>query len=362
MSEERPREPAPDAGAGAEASPPAAAVMAPAASTRWTWIKRIARLLLFVAGVTAVVLLVQSAGPDRVLSTLIEAGPWIPLILVLECCFMGMDAVALRGLLGAEGRRVPMAVWARTAMLQYGVMVLLPAGRAGGEIARAAGLSPYVGGAARAAAAATRLQAATMLGNTLISIPCYVAVAVASSAHSPLGYAVMVNGLVTAAIGIAIVLTVRRSRFGGWLGKRIPFLASHGPTFDAALREETPWGPAIVATTMGRAFQALQYGIILLAVGGTLTVQSALVSQGIHLVGAGMGDMVPNQVGITEGAYTLFAPALGLEGQIARAIGIALVARICQFLLAGVSLTVSALWRPAPVAGVAGGAGAVSPS
>lgn len=340
-------------------SAPAVAALTKAPSARWRWIKRVARVVLFVLGVTAVVLLVRSAGPDRVLATLLEAGPWLPLIIALECCFMGMDAVALRGLLGEHGKRVPAAVWVRTAMLQYGVMQLLPAGRAGGEIARAAGLAPHVGGAARAAAAATRLQAATMLANTLISIPCYVAVAVADDAHSPLGYAVLVNGLVTAAIGTALMLTVRRSRFGGWLGKRIGFLAAHGSVFDEELRHATPWTPAIVATTIGRAFQALQYGFILLAVGGTLTLTSALVAQGIHLVGAGMGDMVPNQVGITEGAYTLFAPALGLEGQIARAIGIALVARICQFSLAALSLTVTAVWKPGVEAAGREGASAV---
>ncbi|UJR81009.1 flippase-like domain-containing protein [Sandaracinus amylolyticus] len=320
-------------------------------SARWRWIKRIGRALLFVLGVTAVVLLVREAGPDRVLETLVQAGPWIPLIVLLECCFMGMDVVALRGLMGERGRRVPVAVWVRTAFLQYGVMQLLPAGRAGGEVARAAGLSPYVGGAARAAAAATRLQAATLLGNTIISIPCAIGVALAVDvpvAESPLFWAIIGNGLITAVIGGAIVLASRKSSLGEWLGRRVPMLAAHGTSFDAALRQDTPWSPAIVATAIGRAFQTLQYGLILLAVGGSLTIVSALVSQGIHLVGAGMGDMVPNQVGITEGAYRLFAPALGLEHEAARAIGIALVARICQFSLAGTCLIVSALWKASP--------------
>lgn len=333
------------AAAGADAAVTVAATRA--ASTRWTWVKRIGRALLFVAGVTAVVLLVRSAGPDRVLRTLLDAGPWLPLIVLLECCFMGMDAVALRGMLGEHGKRVPIAVWVRTAMMQYGVMQLLPAGRAGGEIARAAGLAPYVGGAARAAAAATRLQAATMLGNTMISIPCYVAVALAASATSPLGWAVLINAVITAVIGTVLILAARRSKLGAWLGARVGALASHGPSFDAALRQETPWTPAVIATTVGRSFQTVQYGIILLAVGGALTPVSALVAQGIHLVGAGMGDMVPNQAGITEGAYTLFAPALGLEGQLAKAIGIALLARVCQFSLAATSLAVTAVWKPA---------------
>jgi hypothetical protein len=150
---------------------------------------------------------------------------------------------------------------------------------------------------------------------------------------------------VTGVIGAVLVLAARRSQVGGWLGRRIRLLASHGPSFDAALREETPWAPAIAATTVGRAIQTLQYGVILLAVGATPGIVSAFVAQGIHLVGAGMGDFVPNQVGITEGAYVLFAPALGLEGLAARAIGIALVARICQFSLAGLSLVVSSVWK-----------------
>jgi hypothetical protein len=332
----------------------------PVQSARWKWIKRIGRALLFVLGVVAVVLLVRNAGPDRVLETLLGAGVWLPLIVALEVAFMTMDIVALRALLGERGREVPLAVWIRTGMMQYGVMILLPAGRAGGEVMRAAGLAPFVGGA-RAAAMAARLQAATMLGNTAISIPCWVAVVLVSHAGSGLAWAVMINGVVTAIIGAVLILVTRRSKVGGWLGSKIGALAAHGESFDAALREETRWGPAIVATTIGRTFQALQYGIILLAVGGSLTIVSAFVSQGIHLVGAGMGDMVPNQVGITEGAYTLFADSLGLGSDTARAIGIALIARICQFSLAGVCLVVSAVWKGARPRDAAGGRSA-SPS
>ncbi len=57
--------------------------------------------------------------------------------------------------------------------------------------------------------------------------------------------------------------------------------------------------------------------------------------------------MVPNQVGITEGAYRLFAGHLGLQDAVAQAIAIALVHRVCQFALAGTSLAVGAVWKPA---------------
>ena len=45
-----------------------------------------------------------------------------------------------------------------------------------------------------------------------------------------------------------------------------------------------------------------------------------------------------------------WAEALGLEDAVAQAIAIALVHRICQFALAGASLGIGALWKPADAA------------
>lgn len=315
----------------------------------WRWVKRIGRPLLLILGLSAIVLLVREAGPRAVLDTLVGAGVWLPVVLALEIAWSTMDVVALRALLGPPAKKVPVAVWTRSAMMAYGIMILLPGGRAGGEVARAASLAPYVGGA-RSAAVGTRLQAVTLLANTLISIPCFIAVWWGGPG-SALAWMVLANAAVTGIVGSAIIFATRKASIGGWLGQRIRALAAHGQSFDEALREATPWSPAIAATTFGRVLQALQYGVLLLSVGGSLTVASALVSQAIHLVGAGLGDFVPNQVGVTEGAYRIFAPALGLAEDPARAIGIALVARACQFLVAGVCLGVSSFWRgsaPAP--------------
>ena len=191
------------------------------------------------------------------------------------------------------------------------------------------------------------LQGVTLWGNTLISIPCYIAVALSVGPTDTLALLVGGNGLVTAVLGSVLLFGARASNVGGWLGRRIKTLASHGSHFDASLREmpALPLLP-IVSALVGRLFQTVQYGAILLAVGGALTLESGLVAQAIHLVGAGFGDMVPNQVGITEGAYTLFAADLGLQDAVAEAIAIALVARICQFTLAGSALAIGAVWKP----------------
>ncbi|HJL16037.1 MAG TPA: lysylphosphatidylglycerol synthase domain-containing protein [Sandaracinaceae bacterium LLY-WYZ-13_1] len=311
-------------------------------------LKTIGRWLLLVLGVGAVVWLVFDVGPDAVWTALVGAGVFLPFVMLFEIGFVGMDVVSLRLMYGARARSVPGRVWLRSAMMAYGIMILLPAGRAGGEVMRAANLAPYIGGP-RAAAGAALLQGVTLWGNTLISIPCYAAVAYASGPTSVLALLVAGNGLVTGVMGSAILFGARFSRVGGWLGRRIGALAAHGSHFDESLRDmpALPIGP-IGAAFLGRISQFVQYAIILVAVGGALTLVNALCAQAIHLVGAGLGDMVPNQVGVTEGAYRIFVDYLPLSE--AEAIAIALVHRICQFTLAGTSLAVGALWKPGEVA------------
>ncbi len=332
----------------------------------WDRVKSVGRWLLLVLGVGAVVGLVYDAGPGAVWRTLVAAGVFLPFVALGEALFIGMDVVSLRLMLGERARRVPGRVWLRSAMMAYGIMILLPAGRAGGEVARAAGLAPYVGGA-RAAAGAAVLQGVTLWGNTLISIPCWIAVALASGAGSGLAWLVCGNGVATAVAGTVLLLGARSSKVGGFLTTRLDRFARwlagyhrlgtilrwrirrwgrHGADFDEALRDMGAPLLPIGAAFVGRLWQTAQYGVILLAVGGALTVGSAFVAQAIHLVGAGLGDMVPNQVGITEGAYRVFAAHLGLEDAVAQAIAIALVHRVVQFSLAGVSLATCAMWKP----------------
>lgn len=311
---------------------------------RFKTLKRIGRILLFVFGASALVYLVKAAGPSVVWATLTRAGVWLPVIMVLEVLFVGMDVVSLRLMFRERGASVPTLTWLRSAMVAYWIMILLPAGRAGGEVMRAANLAPHVGGP-RAAAGAALLNGVTMWGNTLISIPCLIAVSLGSSIFSGLGWLVLGNGVVTAVLGSILLFGARFSKVGGWLGRRIKALGNHGADFDSSLKEMpalpvVPIGAALV----GRVFQTVQYGVIVLAVGGSLSVSIALVGQAIHLVGAGMGDIVPNQVGITEGAYSLFASHLGFQHDAAAALAVPLLHRICQFILAGVCLTATSIW------------------
>jgi hypothetical protein len=317
----------------------------PAKSGAIGWLKRYGKWLLLLLGLGAVTALVNETGPRKVGAVLLGAGAHLPFIVLLEAAWISMDTFAVRALLGQHGKDAPAKLYLRSGMVAYGVMALLPAGRTGGEIARATILGPHVGGA-RAGAAAARINGVTLLANALISIPCFLAIGNVVGFGDKLSLAVLGNCAVTGFMGAGILLVTRKAKVGGFLGKRFRSMVHWGPAFDDALRE-MPAVPykAIALCFLGRFIQMIQYAVILHAVGGKLTLTSGLVTQGIHLVGAALGDMVPNQVGFNEGAYRLFAEALGLASDPARAVSIALVARLGQFFLAGTCFVVTALWK-----------------
>ena len=82
-------------------------------------------------------------------------------------------------------------------------------------------------------------------------------------------------------------------------------------------------------------------GVVLRAVGASATPAAAVTAQGIQIVGAAVGDLVPNQMGATEGAYGLFKTALDLGDAPARALSIVLIVRLAQLVLSCVCFLVA---------------------
>lgn len=305
------------------------------------------RWVLLVLGVVAVAFLVRESGPERVLEVILQALPWAPVIFALEVAWISMDAFALRSIYADRGRGIPLSDWVRSSLTAYAVMVLLPAGRAGGEAMRAVHLSKYVG--MLSATAAAQVQGSTLFANAVISLPCFIAVASVVGVTHPLSLVAALNGVATLVLGLGVMFVTSRSKLGASLARRFSFMKQYAEQLDDASAPLTAFPRGAVAwTVFGRVLQTLQYGLILLAIGGQLTLTSALVSQGIHLVGAGLGDMVPNAVGITETAYRLSADVLGFGEEPARAIAIALVARLTQYTLAGLALLAGAALRAPP--------------
>jgi uncharacterized membrane protein YbhN (UPF0104 family) len=306
---------------------------------------RLVRLALLAAGLALVAWLVRSAGAEQVLAALERAGPWLPLVVLLEAMMPVTDFVASRALVGVAAPVAPSS-WVRASCLAYASSILLPAGRAAGEATRAATLAPTIG-VARATAACTRLQAAVLLANGVASA-VIMALVLAGRETELLAAALLGNAVVCAALGAALVLLLRNEAFKTWLRARFPRLVgAHAPAGMPA--DRAPVGLAVLLSVFARAAQAAQYGVVVHAVGGVASPRAALAAQGIHLVGAAVGDAVPGQLGATEGAYRLFASVLHMGAS--QALSVALVVRAAQLALAslcfGVGLFASRQLSPA---------------
>jgi uncharacterized membrane protein YbhN (UPF0104 family) len=294
-------------------------------------------LALFAGGLALTAWLVRSAGLDRVGAALREAGPWLPAVLLLELGILACDMTAARTLLGDAIRNVTPGTWLRSAAIAYASTVVLPAGRAAGEAMRAATLAPSVG-VGRATATCSRLQACVLVSNAGISF-VIAAVVFAGRANGVLALALLVNAVACTLLAVVVFVAARSKRVALWLKKRFKKLAQMTETEGQGSGAGAD-ARGVGLSFVGRIFECTQYGVVLHAIGGKATVASALTAQGIHLVGASVGDLVPNQMGVTEGAYRLFTSALDVT--VAQALSIALVIRLVQLTLTGLCFMAAA--------------------
>ncbi len=315
------------------------------------------RLLLATVGLGLVAYLVRGAGPDRVARVLVEAGPWLPAIVALEIVQILSDVLALRGLLPAERRHIPVVTWLRSSAIAYAMMILLPAGRAAGEVTRATLIAKHIG-APRVAIASTQLQAAYLIAIAAASAGACIGVASSAGLRTLLVALLAVNVVIMTVGALALLGALSDARVWRWLERlrrRITQDKGQPSRSDATTRGPLGWR-TIAVCCGGRGAQLAQYGIILTAIGGARTVHGALTAHGIHLVGATLGDVLPNGLGVVDGTYRAFAAVLGLALAPERALSIAFVAHAVQLSLAGVCVVVASIVgqigkpRPAPAA------------
>jgi hypothetical protein len=319
-----------------------------ARAPRRSILQLLGRIVAACVGLAIVAYLVREAGPDRVAAVLWQAGSWLPLILALEAFQLSTDFFALRTILGDEWRRIPASIWVRSLAVAYAMMTLLPAGRAAGEVTRATLFSSYIG-TPRAATTSTRLQAAYLAANGALSLAACVVVGTRFGWETPLALLLAGNVVFQALIAGGLLAILRDARIGRWLDRVRRRIFPHtveSPAVDPAERKRLPWRAGLVCS-LGRAAQVVQYGVVLHAVGGVITIRSAFIAHGIHLVGATLGDMLPNQLGVTDGAYRAFAGELGFAAEPARALSIAFVIRIAQLTFAATCVVVASLTRQA---------------
>jgi hypothetical protein len=222
------------------------------------------------------------------------------------------------------------------------MMILLPAGRAAGEVARATLIAKHIA-APRVAIASTQLQAGYLIAIATASAGACIGVASGAGARTLLVALLAANATLIAIAALALIGALSDARVWHWVEKlRRRLTRDKAPhhTADAVARRQLGWR-TIGVCCGGRAAQLAQYGIILAAIGGARTARGALIAHGIHLVGASLGDLLPNQLGVVDGAYRAFAPVLGLAGAPERALSIAFVAHAVQLTLATICVVVA---------------------
>ena len=288
--------------------------------------KWLGRVALAALGAVAIYWLVNEAGQEEVVNAVRAAAPWIALAFAIEALRIAGEAVGTVFLLAGEARRLPKPVLVRTHLIVYAVSMAMPAGRATSEAVKAVLLKPFVG-TAKGAAVGTASQALTLIANALVSIPAALA-ALWVTGPGLLALALGIHAAVSVAGGALVLSVARAGPLAAWLG-RFPRLGDSVRSFQDAARE-MPLVPARAASAIivARCLQVVQFGVIAHGVGLGSGPATALLAHGVQAVGAMVGDLVPAQLGMTEGAFRLAAEAFGSSAAVA--VSVALIAHAVQ--------------------------------
>jgi hypothetical protein len=316
-------------------------VKAAGARCLWTWL----RPALLVCGLGLVGYFVAATGPAAVLAALVRAGPYFFVIALLEASALLTDTAAFGLLLGPKAKEVSARGWLRSSAASYSCLVLLPAGRAASEVARASLVASAVG-PRRAATAALRLQATALVADGLISGALALVVLRLLGNPRHLSALLAGNFVLATLVGLGLLTLSRSASAAELLVRRFPRIAGGvglGPIGGAPDGAPTRALAASLLSLFGRILQWLEYGVAVRAVGGQLALGSAGVAYGVHMVGATVGMAIPNQVGVADGAYLLYADSLGFGSAPALALSVMLSVRAAQLLFALVCLGVPAL-------------------
>lgn len=304
---------------------------------------------MLAGALAALVYVVRSVGTDEVLSLLAQSAWLLPLAALLELGRIALDGVATRMALGPRGRLVPLRTMIASHLVAHGVMNVMPAGRGASEAAKATLLAPYLGAPA-AIAMGTTNQANVLLSSALFSLPCALAAHLALHS-SGLTLAILVHFAVLFASGAGLRFLQRFPRALRLVERYFARWAVGARRFVEASRE-TPLlsaGP-IAAMSLGRLLQTAEYAVLAYAVGLPVGPLRALAVQGLNLVAAAVGVLVPGQMGSAEAIFAVAADALGSTA--AQAVSIALLAHAVSLGFAAVGLVVLGVWVSVPGAPV----------
>jgi hypothetical protein len=301
----------------------------------------LARGALASAGITALVVLVESAGVDTVKLGLYKAAPWLPLLIALEGCRIGLELLSTRHLLGKSAVRVSWRQLLRLQLMVYGVSILVPAGRPASEAVKAAGLAPRVGTARAAAIGAygqvLNLLAEAVLSGAALTFLCLLA------PWSLVRSALLLNFAVCAGTALLLLMAVR-SRLLSQALRRLPRLARPIDLLGAAARE-LPGLPRIplLAFVGSKTIQIAILSLLLYAGGVDFDALRLLHTAALNSLAAAVGDLVPAQLGTIDSVFALGADLLGAP--LGTILGATMLFHFVQLLWVAVTSVVVLVWR-----------------
>lgn len=308
----------------------------------------VGQLVFALAGVAAVVVLIRQVGLSTLLAIVRGALPWVPLLLLLEALrivseTVGTRAVAHRAM--QEHEALSFAAWLRMHLVANATLVVLPAGRAICEGVKVVSIAAIVG-APRAAAIVAIQHGMNLAALAAVSVPCALAAFWLGAKIISLAVAAHAVGCAIGAFGI--VFASRRAVIPRFASRWFVHAPDAVSTFRSTVAQLPGFIPmAFAGKLLNRLLQAVQFGILLVAVEGSTSSARTFLADGVNLVGSALGELIPAQVGTIDGAFAYAAPQLSIT--VAMGVGIATLARLVQLAWSAVGALIPVIVpRPAP--------------
>lgn len=294
-------------------------------------------------GVWLVVYLIRELGAETVGKHVRALASTLPSLFALELGRFVAEMIATRLVIGPMSEtNVPLLKLLRGQSLAHACNKVMPAGRAIGEGFKAAILAPAIGTPAAVGVGAA-IQIMTILVNGGFALAAGLAAATVLDAPREAGV-MGAYGLLSVVVGIGVIISLRSPWLGTLLGRFKPTASLLGP-FKEAVTLGTGFGlGALFWSAVSKLAQVGQLAVLLEASGVTDALGArSFFAEGVQVVGAAAGDLVPAQVGATEGAFTLLADALGVSAQ--SALSVAVVLHGAQIAFAVASFVAAVILR-----------------
>ena len=294
------------------------------------------------AGSGAVYWVVRQTGVAATCEAIRGALYFLPFVLALEGFRIATEVMAAKNLFHLVKASVPNGALIRAQLVGYSICNVVPVGRMASEAAKA-GILRSQAPLAKTAAIATIAQALHLVASAVILVPCVVA---ARFTGASWGLSMTIAGqcALLAAIGGALLLVSYFAPLGTRALGRLPRLARALEQFRSAMRQAPRFPMAALGwLVLNRVLQVAMIAILIRAVGSSWSLAGSFVAEGVLLIGASAGDVVPGQIGALEGAFHFLAGAIGTTRR--QGVAVALLIHLVQLAWVLVGLVVLALGR-----------------